>query len=380
MDKSGDNQAPEKLVSTGIQRRSNLELLRILSFLLIVAHHYVVNSGITAYYDFSSITGNMLFLQLYGMWGRTTINCFILISGYFMCTKKLTLKRYLKIFLESEFYKYTIFIILLIAGYETISAGRLFKLVFNYFMYANEAGSFISSFLMFYMFVPFYNKLIDAMDQKSHAILLGLLLFWYTICGTFFFNSSVFGEAVWFAVVYFIAAYLRLYPAKWTKSKKFGTWLFIGSVLLAWLSVIVVDFIGVKFGFESATYMVESSNRFLAVTTSLGAFLLFLNWDLPYSRFINSTAATVFGVLCIHASSDAMRTFLWKDLLKVPTMYEVSLPLLILHAVASVVGVFTVCSLIDRLRIRFIEPPVMRWVDRFQDKIENKLRSKKAAE
>lgn len=45
-------------------RNSNIELLRIVAMLSIVAHHYVVNSGITALYDVQQLTGNMLFLQL----------------------------------------------------------------------------------------------------------------------------------------------------------------------------------------------------------------------------------------------------------------------------------------------------------------------------
>lgn len=64
------------------QRLSNLELLRILAMLFIVAHHSVVNSGIAEQFDIFHITPNMMFLQLWGMWGKTAINVFILITGY----------------------------------------------------------------------------------------------------------------------------------------------------------------------------------------------------------------------------------------------------------------------------------------------------------
>ena len=74
------------------QRSSNLELLRIVSMFAIVAHHFVVNSGVTANFDFNKITANMVFLQLFGMWGKTAINSFVMISGYFMCTSYLTVK------------------------------------------------------------------------------------------------------------------------------------------------------------------------------------------------------------------------------------------------------------------------------------------------
>ena len=64
-------------------RSSNLELYRIACMLMIVAHHYVVNSGLTSadgplMTDFSS--GNSIFLTLFGAWGKTGINCFLMIT------------------------------------------------------------------------------------------------------------------------------------------------------------------------------------------------------------------------------------------------------------------------------------------------------------
>ena len=53
----------------------------------IVSHHYVVNSGITNHFDYANITPNMIFLQLWGMWGKTAINIFVMITGYFMPEK-----------------------------------------------------------------------------------------------------------------------------------------------------------------------------------------------------------------------------------------------------------------------------------------------------
>lgn len=62
-------------------RSSNLELMRIILMLIIIAHHYVVNSGITACFNFSNITANMIFLQIFGMGGKIAINAFVMITG-----------------------------------------------------------------------------------------------------------------------------------------------------------------------------------------------------------------------------------------------------------------------------------------------------------
>lgn len=50
------------------QRNSNLELYRIIVMLLIVCHHYVVNSGLMVELENGPITAKSLFFYVFGMW------------------------------------------------------------------------------------------------------------------------------------------------------------------------------------------------------------------------------------------------------------------------------------------------------------------------
>ena len=72
-------------------RDSNFELYRIVAMLLIIAHHFVVNSGILDKAYEAPLSANSIFLFLFGAWGKTGINCFMMITGYFMCKSKITL-------------------------------------------------------------------------------------------------------------------------------------------------------------------------------------------------------------------------------------------------------------------------------------------------
>ena len=78
-------------------RESNVELLRILAMLAIVAHHFVWNSGVMLLYDYGHVSRNMEFMQLFGARSKTGINIFVLISGFFLCTSTLTINRFLKV-------------------------------------------------------------------------------------------------------------------------------------------------------------------------------------------------------------------------------------------------------------------------------------------
>lgn len=350
---------------TNQNRSSNLELLRIVAMITIIAHHYVVNSGITDMFDYSNVTANMIFLQLWGMWGKTAINVFVMITGYFMCEKRLTMKRFAKIYLEAKFYRLVIFMIMLMCGYETLAPKNLFKALFGC---AYGIGhSFTASFLMFYLFIPFYNILLDKLDRRQHIKLVLMLLAAYTGTATFFFCSSVFSEPVWYMVLYFAAAYIKRYEAgTWLRNNKvIASWLAV-VIGMAYLSVLAVDFIGNRFGFRNWSYMVSDSNKLFAFLIGSGMFLLFHNMNIRYSRGINTIAASTFGVLCIHASSDAMRTWLWKETLDVSGMYSAPLGSLVVHAVLSLAAIYIVCTAIDYLRIRFIEKSLFQWLGRFE--------------
>ena len=110
------------------KRDSNLELYRIIVMFLIVAHHYVVCSGLTAadgpiYLAYFS--WRTLFLLLFGAWGKTGINCFVLITGYFMCQSQITVRKFAKLFFEVMFYRIIIYAIFLLTTYEPFSIKTL---------------------------------------------------------------------------------------------------------------------------------------------------------------------------------------------------------------------------------------------------------------
>lgn len=183
------------------ERESGIELLRIVAMLMIIAHHFVNNSGISHLYDYSHPSWRMFFLVVWGMWGKTAINAFVLITGYFMC----------------------------------------------------EGRAFINP-----------------------------------------------------------------------------------------------------------NHLTEDSNKLLALVIGCLMFLVFRNFKIGYHKWINLVASTAFGVLLIHAANDGMRTWLWGDLLNVPGLYVRPFGVMVAYAVLTPICVFVICSLIDYLRIRFVERPIMK--------------------
>lgn len=332
------------------QRESNLELLRIVLMLLVVAHHFVCNSGALGAVDHSRFSMKLIFLQMFGVWGKMAINAFVLISGYFMCRSNLTARRYCKILFEVLFYSWLVYAIFLLTGRETVSAKRLFTQVTWVFGRANSG--FISSFLWFYLFIPFYNALIGVLDRRRLGLLVCLLLLLFSGTSTFLLNTTMFNEVFWYMTLYFTAAYIRLYPYRWMDCMRACTVIFVLTVVAAVGSVLLVDCAIVWCGLDRvfATYFLADSNKLLAFAVAVAMFLFFKNLRIGHSRTINLIAATTFGVFCIHTASDAMRRWLWWDVLDVQGHLGMADIPFVLYCLVSVLIVFVVCSMVDMVR------------------------------
>lgn len=329
--------------------------------LLIVAHHYVVNSGLMPIMELEPCSLKSIYYYLFGMWGKTGINCFVLITGYFMCHSQISIKKFLKLLLEIEFYKVIIYAVFVLSGYETFTLKDAIKALLPV---RNVSTGFVSCYLLFYFFIPFLTILVNHLDKTMHKYLIYLCLLIYTILGTIPKIGVVMNYVTWFSVLFIIAAYIRnygLFPK--LKTSQWG-WLSLFSVLLSVCSVLfMVRVAHGYFGLPNAPYYwVSDSNKLLALMTAVCSFMYFKDLRLRQSKIINIIASCTFGVLLIHANSDTMREWLWGDTLN--NVYYYSTSAAFIRPVMVVIGVFVICSMIDYCRIRLLERPVMNYISK----------------
>ncbi len=357
-------------------RDSNLELFRCITMLLIVAHHYVVNSGLTSTDGpvmVNPCSWRSLFLLIFGAWGKTGINCFVLITGYYMCRSHITGRKYFRLLGEIYFYKILICSIFTLTGYQQVTM-KMMAYVILPFVSINRG--FTGCFILFYLFLPFLAILVKNMTRHQHVWLTALCIFIYTVVEPIPGVSVPMHYVSWFMVLFLVSSFLRLHADEYMK-KRNDMWSMGGLLLLLIIdiaSVAVVAWLSTrcpvvkKLGFY---FFMGESNRPLPFLTGVMAFIVFKKMSLPCISLINMMGGSTFGVLLIHASSDAMRRWLWKDLLHNVEMYASKwLPI---HAVGSVLGIFIVCTAIDRLRIRFVEPLLMTCYDRLRPYIVSRF-------
>ena len=109
--------------------------------------------------------------------------------------------------------------------------------------------------------------------------------------------------------------------------------------------------------------------------------MLFKNLGIHY-KFINAVATAAFGVLLIHANSDTMRQWLWEDTLDNVGWYmgmtgSGFTMMIVLHAILSVVAVYSVCTLIEYIRIRYAEKPMLDVAEHAVLRLWRKVRGEK---
>lgn len=180
------------------QRQLNLEILRILCMLFIVVGHIGGRSGIESFSSFAIIAPH-------------AVNCFVLISGYFLITSKFKIERVLRVILETIFYTFAITLILYMLGKASTQdiAKSIMPFAPTKFTYW-----FVNKYLAVILLSPFICKVCATISKRQYQILLVTLL----LIGSSFLTVFPFGELfgnsfslLWMIIVFITGGYLRLY-------------------------------------------------------------------------------------------------------------------------------------------------------------------------
>ena len=316
----------EKL-NTKVKRESNFELLRIIAMLLIVMHHFAVHGGYTG----NVPAFNQAIIDFLIIGGKVGVNLYVLISGYFLINSTFKIKKLLTLVLETIVYSLIIYLLLCLFGEGTFDFNGLINSFLGFRGYW-----FVATYIVMYAFSPFINKMIKALTQKEHLLLIMCLLI-FNITVPFIPNYWDWGLSfvAWFITLYVIAAYLRLYQVDLLSNK----WLMLTIFILSYAIIAIFN----MFFNKSLWDMKE----IMCIISSLSLFCFFKNINIKYNKVINIISSTTFGIYLIH-DNVMFKSVLWIDILKCPE-YAFS-NYFILYAIACILGVFICCSLIDLLR------------------------------
>ena len=141
-------------------------------------------------------------------------------------------------------------------------------------------------------------------------------------------------------------------------SVRFWGWLSVALIILGIVSIYIRLWFGVYIKRPLPwSYMISDSQQPLALFIAISTFMFFKNLRIKNSKLINTIAASSFGVLLIHANPDFVRQWLWEETIDGVGHYDTSYYWL--YAIACVFAIYIVCTLIDIVRIKTIETPLL---------------------
>lgn len=356
-------------------RDSNIELLRIISILLIVASHFSVHGSFV--YDHTQITFNKLFLQLLPMGGNLGLDLFVLITGYFLISSSgVRIKKLLSLWLQMLTYS----VLLLICVSIFLERALGIKLIVKHlFPVVFENWWFASTYFILYIISPYINKFIHELTKSQLRNLIYLLSILWVIIPTFLSKSMQSSDLLFFIYLYIIGSYIRLYSEdfKLKKSKYFI--IAIVLVIFAFMSVLIFDILGMKYSIFAthARYFLER-HKIPVVLLSICLFIGFTKINIGKRKIINLLSSATFGVYLIH-DAPIMRVWLWEKIFKNNQFLDS--PYLIGYAILVTVVVYTCATVIELIRQNTLEklyaPSVSRFGDSLQDKLEKVLSNRR---
>lgn len=338
-------------------RNSNIELLRIISIVLIVLHHYVVH-GFETVENISRM--NQYLLGVLSLGGKLGVTCFVLISGYYMIHSKFTVKKCFSILLEVWIYSVVIGVIYFMLT-QSLSLKVLLKVLFPIGL---STYWFITDYLILMVVSPILNTAIHHLEKTLYQKSIIIMIIFWTIFPMFGL-SYAFDDLLWFICLYFIAGYIRLYHELDQLKVRYYFLMAFVSYFIVIISNISFLFIGysmhIDIFLQKSMYFSALNSPFI-LFTGISLIIGFLSMRSTYIPLINLFSSCTLGIYLIHDNT-LIRSYIWENLFKC-SMFGSSV-FLVLHCILSVVIVYFACCFIDIFRQRMIEKPFLNRFDKY---------------
>lgn len=275
------------------ERKSNIELLRIISILLVMALHadYLALSP-PSQSEISTTLGTAFARGYVEGLSCVCVNVFILISGWFGIHLKI--RRIFELIFQIWFISFVVLGILWFAG---LTGEIGVKEWINLLLMKSGGYWFVRAYLLLYIFSPILNAFVENSHQQ---LIKNTLISFYIMQTVFgFYNSDVwFSEGyspLSFMGLYVLGRYMKLYPNKWMENKPIID-IVIFFTISAFTTVCALALTSLFP--KGATIMFLYSSPFV-ITASIFLFLSFTKITM-HSRVINWIATSSFAAYLVH--------------------------------------------------------------------------------
>ena len=344
-----------------INRNTSIELLRIISMIMIMFHHFAYHGNFE--WNFNEVTLPHLWYDFILMGGKVGVDIFVLISGYFLIenTEKLFQpKKLLKFWGQVVFYSIMTYLLSVMLRLNAFEIKQLIKVCLPI---TYPGWWFASTYFMLYLIHPFLNKLLHGLSKTEYQYLILMMVLCWSIIPTATTQLFESNSLLWFVTLYGIAGYVNLYGGNQKLQSKHYFSLYFMVLIITYTVSTTFLFLGTKKE-EWSTHAIDffEIERLPILLMAITLFMGFVTLKMNYHKWINMIASATFGVYLIHDSS-YIRYYLWTSIFKI-NQYQDS-TFLILYSILVVFILYVSCTMIDLIRKKMVEKPYMLFVNHY---------------
>lgn len=204
----------EKNPRNAAARNMSVDLLKIISMLMVVALH-ITSHGIKNA-EIVLFRAPYWFTVILNSFSLVAVNCFVLISGYYLSKGKVTYQRIIPLWIQVFAYSVGLYLVLCLIFPADVPFSIRGLLEHCVPLLTNQYW-FFKYYVLLLLIAPFLNQLIAALEQKQYERMLLMCMVLFSIIPSVNIFGDTFGAGagyslVWFTVLYLLAGYLRKYP------------------------------------------------------------------------------------------------------------------------------------------------------------------------
>lgn len=342
---------------TDTKRQVNFELLRIVAMLMIISLHYLVKGWAATPFPFTAKEHPVgVFAWLIEAFCIVAVNCYVLISGYFLVESEWKPGRVVSLLCQVLFYSLLVPALLLFAGAVSLADLDIYNWIGFVFPFVTEHYWFATAYLVMYLFAPFLSAGIKKMKKRELQILLALLLTFFSLEKTIvpvYLATDRYGyDFGWFLCVFVLAGYIRLYGISWLEKRSHAVGGYVLSCLFIWMISLASNTLGSEISaFVHYADMPYTYNHLLCLTGSVSLFYVFKNMRIQEGRFagmVRKLAPAAFGVYLLHEHTLVRYGWMkWLGSGKVKDSF-----LFVPHMILCVLTVYAVGTMLDLERAK----------------------------
>ena len=340
-----------------INRNACIDLLRILLMLFIITGHCVAHTSIRGALSFLSDK----WLFTWGVQALTVcaVDCFILITGYFMANKIFKSGHIAKLWLKTWVYSILITGIFFALKLTPFSVKMTVEAFFPVF---GKVWWFITCYIMLYILSPFINAGLNTLKDKQLNALMLLTVIVFYVLPLFAIIFPPFDNTEGMGITGFITLYITgFYLAKKQFNlslKKCFFYLLINNLVI-FLSKILLTFITQKYNIQAGTALLYHYNTVFELLNAILLFLIFKQINIKKAGgLVFFLSSGVFAVYLIH-EHPLIRNLLWQTGLK-EILAEESFFRYIWLILAMPFVILITCILIDKILDFILFKPVFK--------------------